>query len=63
MDADVDTSRMKREIHEIAGDGDVVRLLSLHIVDQKVEHLAPVDGVPIAFPVQVAECTLARELP
>ena len=55
--------RRKREIHEIAGDGDVIRLLRLHIVDKEIKHLAPVDGMPIAFPVQIAECALARELP
>ena len=54
--------RLQREIDEIAGDRDVVRLLRLEVGDQRVEHVAAVIFVPVAGPVEIAEPALAGEI-
>ena len=53
--------RRQRQIHQIAGDGDVVGLLDMEVRHQLVEQFAAVDGVAIALPVGVAERALADQ--
>ena len=52
----------QREIDEVAGDRDVVGPLRPDIGNHSVQHIAPVEGLPAALPVQIAERALAREL-
>ncbi len=54
--------RLQRQIHEVAGNSDMVGRLRLHIVDQRVEHLAALIGMAVARPVDVAQRPLAGEL-
>ena len=55
--------RFQRQIDEVAGHRDVVRPLRLHVGDQCVQHLAAVIFVAVAGPVEIAQRTLAREIP
>jgi len=52
----------EREIDEIAGHRDVVRVLRPDIGDQRIQHLAAVVFVAVAGPVEIAERTLAGEI-
>jgi hypothetical protein len=54
--------RLEREVDEVAGDRDVIRRLRLHVRHQRVEHLAAMDLMAIARPVEIAERALAREI-
>ena len=54
--------RFERQVDEVAGDGDVVGRLRLHVGHQRVQHLAPIIFAAVAGPVQVAEGALSREL-
>ena len=53
--------RFQREIDEIAGDGDVVGGLRLHVGDQRVQHLAAIIFAAVAGPVEIAERAFACE--
>ncbi len=50
------------EIDEIAGDGDVVRLLLDDVAGDEIEDLAPVHVFPPAMPIDVADHALAQQL-
>ena len=50
------------EIDEIAGHGDVVRLLLDDVAGDEVEDLAPMHVFPPAMPIDVAEHALAQQL-
>ena len=54
--------RVQRQVDEVAGDRDLVRRLRLHVRYQRVEHIAPVDLVPVARPVEIAERAFSREI-
>ena len=54
--------RLQRDVDEIAGDGDVVGPLRLQVLNQRVQHLAPMNLVPVARPVQIAERAFAGEV-
>jgi hypothetical protein len=55
-------SASQREIDEVAGDRDVIRPLRLHVRHQRIEHVALVDLLAVAFPVEIAERALAGEV-
>ena len=52
----------EREVDEVAGDRDVIRLLRLHVRHQRIEHAAGMELVAVARPVEIAERTFAGEL-
>ena len=52
----------QREIDEVAGDRDLIRRLRLHVRHQRIEHVAAVEFVAIAGPVEIAERAFAREI-
>ena len=52
----------QRQVDQIAGDRDVVRLLRLQVRDQRIEHLAAMEFLPVALPVEIAERAFAREI-
>ena len=54
--------RRQRDVDEVAGDRDVVRLYGVQIRDDRGEDVAAMDGVALADPVEVAEQPLRREL-
>ena len=54
--------RVQRQVDEVAGDRDLVRRLRLKVRHQRIEHIAPVEFVPIAGPVEIAERALSREI-
>jgi len=54
---------LERNVDEVAGDGHVIGRPRLEIAHQHVDLLGAVDLVPIAPPVDVAQQTLAREIP
>ena len=51
----------ERQIDEVAGDRDVVRRLGLHIRNQRVQHVAPVELAAVARPVEIAEHAFAHK--
>ena len=52
----------QRQVDEIAGDRDLIRRLRLHVRQQRVEHVAAMEFVAVAGPVEVAERALAGEI-
>ena len=54
--------RVEGEIDEIAGHGDMVRPLRLHVGDQRIQHVAPVIFVAVTGPVKITERALAGEI-
>ena len=52
----------QREIDEIARDRNVVRRLRLHVRHQRIEHVAAVEFMAIAGPVEIAERALSGQL-
>ena len=49
------------DVDEITGDGDVIGVMGLHIGDQFAKHVAAMDHVPLAVPVEIADGAFARE--
>jgi hypothetical protein len=52
----------ERDIEDIAGHGDVVRVMRLDVVDDARQHLGAVECLPAPVPVHVADGALAREV-
>src|SRR6185369_3298962 len=51
----------ERDVHQIAGDRDMVRPLCLKIIRERLQHLAAVDGGTLKFPREEARDALAHE--
>ncbi len=51
----------QREVDEVAGDRDLIRLLRLHVRYQRIEHVAAMEFLAIAGPVEIAERAFAGE--
>ena len=53
----------ERDVDEIAGDGDVVRLPAVNVVRNGIERIAPVSAMAAAPPIDVAQQALRGEFP
>ena len=54
--------RIECDVHEVAGQRDVVRLLRMHVAHNRVEHLTIMVAMPLAIPVDEAEPALVHQL-
>ena len=52
----------QREVDEIAGDCDVIRRLRLHVRHKRIEHVAAMEFVAVANPIEIAKGALAGEV-